>query len=872
MSLIWKKKWQLKRRRFFLRTLFFKYKNISWPKLLRLFTLFIFAGILTLFLLTSLLFAYYAKELPRPDMIIRREGFSTKIFARKGELLYDVFSEQQRTPVELKDVPQHLREATIAIEDKNFYKHQGFDPKGWLRAIFNIVFRFRLQGGSTLTQQLVKNVLLTPKRTLSRKIKEFILAVQIEKKYTKDEILQMYLNEAPYGGTAWGVGTAAEIYFNKKVNELNLAESAILAGLPQSPSYYSPFGPNPNAYLKRTLDVLRRMREDGYITVEEEKKAQEELKKIKIKPSGAKFKAPHFVMYIKQFLEEQYGEKIVEQGGLRVYTTLDLELQEKAEEIVRKEIEKVEKHKVTNGAALVLDPNNGEILAMVGSKNFFAKDYDGQVNVCLSLRQPGSSIKPITYVTALKKGFTAATMIVDTETRFVGGPRGDYIPKNYDRKEYGPVQLRYALGNSLNISSVKLLALVGVKDMLETAYSMGLTTLEPTQENINRLGLSVTLGGGEVRLIDLAAAYSAFANGGFKIEPQPILKIEDHKGKIIYEAKKLKSKKVLDEGEAFIISHILQDNQARLLTFGANSLLNITSRQVAVKTGTTDDLRDNWAIGWTPDKLVAVWVGNNDNSPMDRVVSGITGASPIWRQIMLEAVKKDPLKEFKKPDKVIEKEVDIISGWPSHDNWPKRTEFFIKGTEPNGPDPIHTKLKVCKTDGNKLAPETLVAKGEFEEKEYIILKETDPIAKDKNRWQEGIDNWINKQSDNRYKYPKEFCSSPDEVIVKIKKPADWSEVDNEFELEVEAVADDGIEKVEFYIDDKLEAEIFTKPYKSKLILENGIYKLKAVAYSKSGKSSHKEITLGVNQNPKISPSPSLSPSILPSVLPSPSVQ
>ncbi|MCG2691698.1 transglycosylase domain-containing protein, partial [Microgenomates group bacterium] len=435
----------------------------------------------------------------------RREGFSTKILDRNGELLYDVFADQRRTPVTLDQVPLTLRQATIAIEDKNFYSHQGFDPLGWVRAMFNTVFRFRrLAGGSTLTQQLVKNTLLRQQRIVSRKIKEFVLSVQIEKKYTKDEILQMYLNESPYGGTAWGVEAAAETYFGKKVSELNLVESAILAGLPQAPSLYSPFGINQEAYKDRTKAVLRRMREDDYLTKDEEKQAMADLETVKFAAEGSSFKAPHFVMYVKQKLIDRYGEKLVEQGGLRVTTSLDWKLQEKAQEIVSEEIAKVEKIAITNGAALVLNPQTGEILAMVGSKNYSAEDYDGKVNVTLSLRQPGSAIKPVTYATAFKKGYTAATMLVDVLTEFPGGVNfPEYKPKNYDGKVRGPVQLRYTLGNSLNIPAVKLLQLVGVKDMLSTAYQMGFTNLEPTNANVNRIGLSVTLGGGEVRLIDM---------------------------------------------------------------------------------------------------------------------------------------------------------------------------------------------------------------------------------------------------------------------------------------------------------------------------------------------------------------------------------
>ncbi|KPJ70681.1 hypothetical protein AMJ51_01290, partial [Microgenomates bacterium DG_75] len=394
-----------------------------------------FISFIGLILFTAGLFAFYAKDLPRPDKIVRREGFATKIYDRDGELLYDVFADQRRTPVGLDQIPDHLKNATIAIEDKNFYKHGGFDPLGMFRAIYNIIVHRRLQGGSTLTQQLVKNVLLTPQRTIPRKIKEFILAVQIENRYSKDEILQMYLNESPYGGTAWGVQAAAETYFDKPVSELNLIESAILAGLPQRPSTYSPFGDDPKAYIGRTATVLRRMREDGYITLEQEKEAVKQIEEVEFATEGLSFKAPHFVMYVKKQLEERYGQRVVEQGGLRVTTTLDYSIQEEAQKAVTEEIAKVESLHITNGAAIVLDVKTGEVLAMVGSKNYNDPDYDGKVNVTLSLRQPGSAIKPVTYATALKKGYTASTLLMDTQTVFPGGQGlPDYKPVNYDGK------------------------------------------------------------------------------------------------------------------------------------------------------------------------------------------------------------------------------------------------------------------------------------------------------------------------------------------------------------------------------------------------------------------------------------------------------
>ncbi len=805
-----------------------------------------FFGVISMTLIGTIMFAWFAKDLPTPDKVVRREGFSTKIYDRNEELLYDVFADQRRTPVELEEIPEELKQATVAIEDKNFYKHQGFDPFGWVRAVFNTVFKFRrLGGGSTLTQQLVKNVLLTNQRSISRKIKEFVLSVQIEKKYTKDEILKMYLNESPYGGTAWGVQAAAETYFAKNVNELNLIESAVLAGLPQSPSRYSPF--IGEGYLQRTKDVLRRMREDDYISKDEEKKALEDLEKIEFAAAGSNFKAPHFVMYVRQQLVDRYGERMVEQGGLRVTTTLDWELQKEAQEIVGKEIGKVESLDITNGAAMTLNPSNGEILAMVGSKNYGDEDYDGKVNVALSLRQPGSSIKPVGYVTAFQKGYTPASMLVDVLTEFPGGANIPvYKPKNYDNKDHGPVQLRQALGNSLNIPAVKLLHLIGVREMLETAYKMGFTSLEPTTANVNRFGLSLALGGGEIRLIDMVSAYSSFANGGLKVEPVSILKVEDNKGKVLEEHREVKGQRVLAEGEAWLISNILSDNNARLITFGANSLLNIPGHTVAVKTGTTDDQRDNWAVGWTPGVITGVWVGNNDNSPMKKVASGISGATPIWRRIMLEVLAKQPVKDWPVPKDVTQKEVDQISGYPSHDGFQSRLEYFIKGTEPVSADPIHTKLKVCKGQ-DKLATDAMVARGDFEEREYIVLEVSDPAGGSKNRWQEGIDAWINGQDDSRYKYPKDYCGETDEIYIEITSPGDHDKVDNDFDFKAKVTASKDIKWVRFYVDGDERKEITSKPYEYNEHLSDGTYTLKVRTEDTDGNAADREIKIGVNQ-------------------------
>lgn len=703
-----------------------------------------------------ILFFWYSRDLPTPGKLNSANlSQSTRIFDRNNIVLYDIYEKQNRTYVQLADIPKTLQQTTIAIEDKDFYKNQGFSLWGYMRAIRNIVLFRSLSGGSTITQQLVKNSLLTPERTIPRKIKEFILSIQVDRRYSKDQILELYLNVAPYGGTAVGVESAAQRYFGKKAKDLNLVESAILAGFPQRPSYYSPYGPDPKAYILRTKDVLRRMREDGYITQKQETDAVISLGKVTFLKKSADIKAPHFSFYVKNILIKQFGENVVEQGGLQVTTSLDYKLQEKAEEIVKEEINAARYLNVGNGASIVLNPKNGEILAMVGSKDFFAtqsadlskKDvpFEGQFNVITQgLRQPGSSIKPVTYATALEKGYTAATLIMDTKTVFPNQGEKDYTPVNYDGKYHGPLQMRFALGSSINIPAVKMLALVGIKNMLTTANNMGLGTLEPTSENIKRFGLSITLGGGEIKPIDLASAYTAFANGGYRTEPVAILKVTDPKGNILFENKDVSKKRVLSPEVAFIISHILLDNNARLITFGENSYLNIRGKTIAVKTGTTDDKRDNWTIGWTPNMLVATWVGNNDNSPMGNVASGVTGAAPVWRRIILEALKGKPDEDFPKPDNVTAVTVDAFGGGLPVDGKPTRSEYFIKGTEPQGPSSIYKEIKVSKEDNNKLASQSEIDKIEYDMRKFIVFSENDPVSSDgKNRWQDGINEWLN---------------------------------------------------------------------------------------------------------------------------------
>lgn len=714
-------------------------------------------ALIGLIIAVPLLFVWYSRDLPTPGtLVVSKYKDATRIYDRKGVLLYSVFQDENRTYVKISQIPKNLQNATIAIEDENFYKNNGFDPIGILRAARDSVLNRSISGGgSTITQQLVKNVLLSNEQVLSRKIKELILAIQVDQKYSKDEILEMYLNNIPYGGTAVGVEAASEQYFGKKAKDLNLAQSAFLAGLPQSPSLYSPFT-GEKYYLDRTKDVLRQMRENGYITKKQETSAYDEINKYSFKQKDiASIKAPHFVMFVRDVLVREFGEQMVTSGGLQVTTSLDYELQKEAETIVKEEVDKLEKYKATNGAAVVTDPKTGEILAMVGSKDYFDEENDGNFNVATSdKRQPGSALKPVMYAAALEKGYTASTLLMDTKTEFpsVDSSIPTYIPVNYDGKFRGPVQVRYALGNSLNIPAVKLLAMVGLEPVMKKGYEMGIESWEPTKENQSRVGLSLVLGGRESSLLNQMTAYGVFANKGIRQDPVSVIKVTDINGKKLFEHNKKEGPKVLSEDVAFIISHILLDNSARAAAFGARSALTITGKNVSVKTGTTDEKRDNWTFGYTPSYVVGVWVGNNDNTPMNaQIASGITGASPIWNKIMTHVLKDKGDEQPKKPDNVVALQIDSLAGGLPHGGQPTRSEYFVKGTEPSAESPVY-KSK----DGEN----------------YLVFKEDDPISSDgQNRWQKGIDEWIEQNhKDNKMYHPpgelkedkKEEENKPDE--------------------------------------------------------------------------------------------------------------
>lgn len=617
---------------------------------------------------------YILRDLPSVKLLADSPpSLTTKIYDRNGELLYQIYKDENRSLISLTDLPEYVIKATLSAEDKNFYHHFGVDLIGIVRASLNNLrcsiysVPCSLQGGSTITQQLIKNTLLTPEKTFTRKIKELILSFETELIYSKDEILEMYLNQVGYGGTAYGIEQAGRQYFGKSARDLSLAESAMLAGLPIAPTILSPWGTNPYLGKIRQQQVLENMVQTKTIT--ENEKVEALSTPLIFHPQGVTIRAPHFVMYIKDLLVKEFGEEIVARGGLEVTTTLDLKKQEILQNEISTELSKLAKLHVQNGAGLIVDPKSGDILAMVGSKNFFDSEHDGQVNIVMQERQPGSSIKPITYALALSNGSSPATTIDDVPVCFIMKGQPDYCPKNYDGRFHGKVTLRTALGSSYNIPAIKLLNTYGIKNMIELAKKLGITTWEDS----SRFGLSLTLGGGEITMYDLSSVYSVFASGGNKIPFNSIISVKDSGGNIIKSKSPSQSVEVLSPAVAYQINSILSDQVARSPAFGTGSILNLPGKNIAVKTGTTNNLRDNWTFGYTSDLLVATWVGNNDNTPMSSVASGITGASPIWAHTMQKLLGESP-PSFSQPDNIIQINLNCY-GKPKY-------EYFIEGNTP----------------------------------------------------------------------------------------------------------------------------------------------------------------------------------------------
>jgi len=762
----------------------------SWKK-----ALFLAVVYLGLFCLAtgSITVLWLSRDIPNPNQLIEREiAQSTKIYDRTGEnILYEIHGDEKRTMINLEDLPDYVKQAPIAIEDKNFYHHGGFSVWAMVRTTITNVLYNRRAGGSTLTQQFIKNAVLSPEKKISRKIKEVVLAYRLEKKFSKDEILQMYLNEIPYGSNAYGIEAASQKYFNKSAKDLFLEEAALLAALTQSPSRYSPYGPNRDLLLGRKDYVLTLMREQGYISEEEEEGAkQKEL--IFVGPE-TNITAPHFVMYIKEILAEKYGEKMIEQEGLKIYTTLDLYKQKIAEEVIQEKTEDFpEKYNANNAALVSIDPKTGQVLAMVGSRDYFDDEIDGQVNVAIRPRQPGSSLKPLVYSALFIKGYSPNTILYDTLTNFSGDPSNPYEPRNYNGQELGPVSVRKALAGSLNIPAVKALYLADVNNVIELAEKAGYTTLYDR----DRFGLSLVLGGAEVKLIEHTNAYSAFARDGKMSPIVTILRIEDKDGNIIEEYKP-EEKQVFDSQIARLINSILSDNAARSYIFGEKNSLVLPNRPVAAKTGTTNNYHDAWTIGYTPSIVTGVWVGNSNNDAMKGAADGSILAAPIWNEYMVRVLGDTPVETFKEPEKT------------------KTGKGIIDGELPSQIVKVDTSTGLLATS---LTPYELTSELSIPEYHSILyyVDKNNPLGprpeKPENdpqysAWEKGIADWAEKNASSSLlilKNLSEYHTPENAPQIKITSPQEGTEInENYLTVTISADAKRGIAKTDYYLNGAL---------------------------------------------------------------------
>ena len=807
-------------------------------------------SIITLLVAGGILFAWLIAGLPSfHDLHGQAIAPTTKIYDRHGNILYEIIDPHfgKHTPLPLDEIPLHLRQATIATEDANFYTNPGVDLRAILRAfIINLRGGEVLSGGSTITQQLARNLLLSPEerfeRTLTRKLRESILAWHLARTYSKDEILALYLNESYYGNLAYGVEAAAQAYFGKSVDELDLAECALLAGLPQSPAIYNPLE-NPQAARERQAVVLELMVKNGYVDNEAARLAKEEQLHFAAVPFP--IRAPHFVMYVWGLLEKRFGPEELYRGGLEVYTTLDLDMQEAAQSIARRRLailadrprRDLPDPNVHNAALVALDPDTGEILTMLGSPDYFDPEIDGAVNCSLAPRQPGSSIKPITYAAAFAQDYTPATMILDVRTAFTTREGEPYAPLNYDLTFHGPVLARQALASSYNLPAVKVLDYVGLDKMTALARNMGITTFDDSE----RFGLSLTLGGGEVRLLELTAAYAAFANGGHKVEPVAILRVEDSQDRILYERKPRQGERVLDERIAYLMTDILSDDLARMPAFGEGSVLKL-SRPAAVKTGTTTDWRDNWTIGYSPSLVVGVWAGNADNSPM-RDVSGVTGAAPIWHDFMEEVLEARQIEEFVEPAGLTHVEVCALSGQLPNSYCPhRRTELFIAGTEPTETCEMHQLFTVDAATGQLASSDTPPER--IVERVYTVLP-AEAVEWGRERgvsidyWILDIGGWRSETGNepSNFQLPTSsfqlIITSPHEGSIYRLDPA-LPRDDQRIEIAAWASDEVSVAELTFYVDEEPLVSFATPPYRALWPLASGEHIVVVGGYDPAG--------------------------------------
>ncbi|MFA5186291.1 MAG: PBP1A family penicillin-binding protein [Patescibacteria group bacterium] len=830
-----------------------KKKRAFWKRIALYAAVIAGCGALALALFVSMAMAWISRDLPDPNSLITRDlALSTKIFDRTGtHLLYEIHGDENRTLIQIKDIPDYVPHATVAIEDKTFYTHHGISWQGLIRAfVVNVLKGERIKGTSTLTQQLVKNAILTNERTYTRKLKEILLSLQIERVFNKDQILQMYLNEVPYGSTTYGIESAAQNYFGKQAKDLTLDEAALLAAIPQAPDLYSPYGTglhgdNRPLLVSRQKYILDQMASQGYVKKDqaEEAKKVDTLKKLVPKKIG-NIDAPHFVMYVRSLLEDKYGQSTVERKGLKVITTLDYDKQKIAEDEVKKGVEsRGPKYDFSNAALISLDPKNGEVLAMVGSKDFFDTEHDGQVNVTLRPRQPGSSFKPIVYAASFIKGYTPDTILWDVNTVFKTDIK-DYEPKNYDLREHGPLTVRQALQGSLNIPAVKMLYLVGVGRVLDFAEQLGYTTFGDR----SRFGLSLVLGGGEVKLIDHANAYAAFAADGDQHPITAILKVEDATGKTLDEFKEPETRQVMDSNIAHQVSNVLSDNNARAYIFGAHNFLTLPGRPVAAKTGTTNNFHDAWTMGYTPSLVAGVWVGNNNNAEMKRGADGSVVAGPIWQGYMQRALANTPVENFPAP--------------PPNDA--NKTVLLGKS--------IETKIKIDKVTGRRATDQTpadMVEEKIFHEAHNILyyLDKDDPrgpTPKDPTQdpqywnWENAVQDWVKRNNWNTTSTPPteydDVHTADNQPVVKLNDPqpnTTWSNRSGVVNADISAKR--SLVKVEVWSEGSLigvkNVQPWIIPVQFPNSLEKGYHDLTVTAYDDVGNKGSATVTVNLNAEP-----------------------
>ena len=657
-------------------------------------------------LVVLIVYSHYSRDLEGLEAGIgaHRPAETTQIYARDGQtLLYELVDPQggRRTVVDLSRIPKALRDATVAVEDANFYENPGVDLRGIIRAL---VLNYQqdcageqcrpVSGGSTITQQLVRNVLLPPEErtriSLDRKLREAILAYRVSREYSKDQILALYLNEVYYGSQAYGVEAAAQAYFGKHVWELSAPESTLIAGLPQSPTRLDPLT-NLAGAKQRQQVTLDQMAKSGFLTPTQAKATLDAP--LHFSPPTSSLVAPHFVFYVRKLLEERYGPDVLYRGGLRVVTSLDLSWQTEAQRIVRERIAELRDRHATNAGVIMLSPED-EVLAMIGSADYKDTSIDGEVNVTLAPRQPGSALKPIVYAAALRRGWTPATILWDQPVEFPQPDGSVYAPRNYDDSWHGPQRLRMALANSLNIPAIKTIEYVGVENFVEQAHALGITTLNDT----SAYGLPLVLGAGEVRLLDLTNVYNTIRNGGLKRDPVAILKVTNSRGEVLESTRPTPGQPVLGEHGpqiAYLLTDMMSDNVARQYMFGPGNVMELPDgRPAAVKTGTSNEWHDSWAVGYTPDITIGVWVGNSDNTPMQEV-AGVNGAGTIWRAIMDDFQQGRPIQQFQRPPGITTTTICADTGALAGDACPNRMEErFIAGSEPKTSDVVRKTLRV----------------------------------------------------------------------------------------------------------------------------------------------------------------------------------